>query len=79
MLGEASVLPMGEAGGVRLVMAQIVSPNYFSKLGINAIAGRVSERIGCHSVVEHSGRSQLSVLGIAIWQEERHFRAHDTA
>lgn len=39
-LGEASVLPFGEAGGVRLVMAQVVSPNYFLRLGVSAMVGR---------------------------------------
>ncbi len=38
---EENLLPMGDVGGVRLVMTQIVSPNYFSKLGINAALGRV--------------------------------------
>ena len=37
---ESNVAPLVEARGVRLVMTQIVSPNYFSELGVNAFLGR---------------------------------------
>jgi len=38
---DGNVVPLSTAGGVRMVMTQIVSPNYFSELGVVAIAGRV--------------------------------------
>lgn len=38
---DGNVVPLSTAGGVRMVMTQIVSPNYFSELGVEAIAGRV--------------------------------------
>lgn len=39
---ESSVVPLDEAGGgIRPVMTQIVSPNYFTELGIHAALGRV--------------------------------------
>jgi predicted permease len=37
---ETNAVPLGEAGGVRLVMTQLVSPNYFSELGVSAFFGR---------------------------------------
>src|SRR5258708_4265344 len=40
-LYEDSVFPLATGNGVRMVMTQIVSPNYFSELGIDAVAGRV--------------------------------------
>lgn len=38
---ETNAVPLGEAGGVRLVMTQLVSPNYFSELGVSASFGRI--------------------------------------
>jgi len=38
---DGNVVPLSTADGVRMVMTQIVSPNYFSELGVVAIAGRV--------------------------------------
>jgi predicted permease len=38
---QSQVIPLDTYGGVRLVMAQIVSPNYFTELGIQAALGRV--------------------------------------
>jgi len=38
---NGNVVPLSTAGGIRMVMTQIVSPNYFSELGVEAVAGRV--------------------------------------
>ncbi|MBV8809078.1 MAG: ABC transporter permease [Acidobacteriaceae bacterium] len=38
---EGNLVPLGESRAVRLVMPQIVSPNYFSSLGVRAFLGRV--------------------------------------
>jgi predicted permease len=38
---EDQILPMSTGGAIRLVMAQMVSPNYFTELGVRAVAGRV--------------------------------------
>ncbi len=35
------LVPMNAGGRMRLVMTQMVSPNYFAELGVRAIAGRV--------------------------------------
>ena len=38
---DGNVVPLLTGDGVRMVTTQIVSPNYFSELGVEAIAGRV--------------------------------------
>ncbi|MEO8026868.1 MAG: ABC transporter permease [Bryobacteraceae bacterium] len=40
-VSPSGLIPFGDNGPVRLVMTQIVSPNYFAELGISAAAGRV--------------------------------------
>ena len=39
--GGSSAYPSGEAVGLRLVMTQMLAPNYFQELGVSALLGRV--------------------------------------
>ncbi len=59
----ANLLPFGDGRGVRLVMPQIVSPNYFQELGIQAVVGRVLTK------ADASASSRIPVvLSYQFWQ-----------
>ena len=62
---ETNAVPLGETRGVRLVMTQIVSPNYFSELGVSGFLGRV--------LTEGDATATSSipvVLSYQFWQSE---------
>ncbi len=66
---QYNLIPLGDPGSIRLVMPQIVSPNYFSKLGVTAHLGRV--------LVESdaSATSHIPVvLSYQFWQSQFHAR-----
>jgi predicted permease len=41
VFSSSNLVPLGDSDHSRLVMTQIVSPNYFSELGIHAVVGRL--------------------------------------
>jgi predicted permease len=62
---DNSFLPFTEGGTTRLISTQIVSPNYFSELGIHAILGRVL------TVADAAASSQVPVvLSYQFWQSQ---------
>ena len=62
---SGNVVPLSTAGGIRMVMTQIVSPNYFSELGVEAVAGRVL------TAADAASRSAIPVvLSYQFWQSQ---------
>ncbi len=62
---ENSLVPLGESKTVRLVMQEIVSPNYFSDLGVHALLGRVLTE------ADTTATSDIPVvLSDQFWQSE---------
>lgn len=63
---DISFQPLSTSNSVRLITTQIVSPNYFSELGIHAIAGRVLTE-------DDAGLSDIPVvLSYQFWQTQFH-------
>jgi predicted permease len=61
--------PFDDAGVVKLVMTQIVSPNYFSELGVKAIAGRVLTES------DTATSNVPAVLSYQFWRSQFHGRS----
>ncbi len=64
---DISFQPLSTSDSVRLITTQIVSPNYFSELGIRAIAGRVLTK----GDAADSGDIP-AVLSYQFWQRQFH-------
>lgn len=56
-----SLVPMREGGGVRLISAQIVSPNYFRELGVRAALGRA---------LDPGDGADVAVISHRFWQAQ---------
>jgi predicted permease len=62
---EDNLAPLGESKTVRLIMPQIVSPNYFSDLRVHAVLGRVL------TVADAKTTSDIPVvLSYQFWESE---------
>ncbi|MBV9611907.1 MAG: ABC transporter permease, partial [Acidobacteriaceae bacterium] len=62
---ETNAVPLEEAHRIRLIMTQIVSPNYFAELGIGAFVGRVLTE------ADATATSNIpAVLSYQFWQSE---------
>ncbi len=68
--GGSSAYPSGEAVGLRLVMTQMLAPNYFQELGVRALLGRVLTEIDGKAVTNIP-----AVISYQFWQSRYGGRA----
>jgi predicted permease len=66
---EAATFPMRSGNSVRLVRTQLVSPNYFEGLGVNAYAGRLLSQTDADPTGTGS-EGTPAVLSYQFWQSE---------
>ncbi|HLK62588.1 MAG TPA: ABC transporter permease [Bryobacteraceae bacterium] len=62
---DDQVVPMDADGGIRPVMAQVVSPNYFTELGVPAAAGRVLNEADANTTAQVP-----LILSYQFWQSQ---------
>ncbi|MGO9261454.1 MAG: ADOP family duplicated permease [Bryobacteraceae bacterium] len=66
---EADVFPLRAGNSVRLVRTQMVSPNYFTDLGVDAYAGRVLNEADAEATGT-GPEGTPAVLSFQFWQSE---------